>query len=41
MDPLFAAGLGFALMLGLIALHVPIGIAMGFVGVTGFAMVVG
>lgn len=41
MDPLFVAGLGFALMLGLIALHVPIGIAMGFVGVTGFAMVVG
>lgn len=41
MDPLFVAGIGFALMLGLIALHVPIGIAMGFVGVTGFAMVVG
>jgi C4-dicarboxylate transporter, DctM subunit len=41
MDPLVVAGIGFALMLGLIALHVPIGIAMGFVGVTGFAMVVG
>ncbi len=41
MDPLMAAGLGFAVMLGLIALHVPIGIAMGFVGIGGFAMVVG
>ena len=41
MDPLVVAGIGFVLMLGLIALHVPIGIAMGFVGVTGFAMVAG
>lgn len=41
MDPLILAGLGFAFMLGLIAFHVPIGIAMGFVGVGGFAMVVG
>ena len=41
MDPLTLAGLGFAVMLGLIALHVPIGIAMGFVGAGGFAMVVG
>ncbi|WP_372604341.1 TRAP transporter large permease [Actibacterium sp.] len=41
MDPLLVAGIGFALMLGLIALHVPIGIAMGFVGVTGFGLVVG
>lgn len=35
------AGLGIAVMLALIALHVPIGVAMGFVGVGGFAMVVG
>lgn len=41
MDPLLLAGLGFAIMLVLIALHVPIGIAMGFVGMGGFAMVVG
>lgn len=41
MDPMLLAGLGFAVMLGLIALHVPIGIAMGFVGMGGFAMVVG
>lgn len=41
MDPLVIAGLGFAVMLGLIAFHVPIGIAMGFVGVGGFAIVVG
>lgn len=41
MDPLLIAGLGFAIMLGLIALHVPIGIAMGFVGMGGFALVVG
>jgi len=41
MDPLVLAGLGFAVMLGMIALHVPIGIAMGFVGMGGFAMVVG
>jgi tripartite ATP-independent transporter DctM subunit len=41
MDPLTAAGIGFAVMLLLIALHVPIGIAMGFVGMGGFALVVG
>ncbi|MCA0869968.1 TRAP transporter large permease [Seohaeicola saemankumensis] len=41
MDPLIIAGIGFAIMLGLIALHVPIGIAMGFVGMGGFAMIVG
>ena len=41
MDPLILAGIGFAVMLLLIALHVPIGIAMGFVGMGGFAMVVG
>lgn len=41
MDPLVIAGLGFALMLIMIAVHIPIGIAMGFVGMGGFAMVVG
>ena len=41
MDPLVLAAIGFAIMLGLIAMHVPIGIAMGFVGMGGFAMVVG
>lgn len=41
MDPVVIAGIGFAAMLGLIALHVPIGVAMGIVGVTGFATVVG
>ncbi|MDK3018824.1 TRAP transporter large permease [Pseudodonghicola flavimaris] len=41
MDPLTVAGIGFALMFALIALHVPIGIAMGFVGVGGFAFIVG
>ncbi|PCH97444.1 MAG: C4-dicarboxylate ABC transporter permease [Rhodobacteraceae bacterium] len=41
MDPILLAGLGFGLMLTLIALHVPIGIAMGFVGVIGFGTVVG
>lgn len=35
------AGVGFALMLLLIAMHVPIGIAMGFIGMGGFAMIVG
>lgn len=41
MDPILLAGLGFGLMLTLIALHIPIGIAMGFVGVIGFGTVVG
>ena len=41
MDPLAVAGIGFAVMFAMIALHVPIGIAMGFVGVGGFAFVVG
>ena len=41
MDPLIVAGIGFAIMFVLIALHVPIGIAMGFVGVGGFAYIVG
>lgn len=41
MDPLVVAGIGFAIMFVLIAFHVPIGIAMGFVGVGGFAAVVG
>lgn len=41
MDMLTVAGLGFAIMLGLVALHVPIGIAMGIVGVGGFAAIVG
>jgi C4-dicarboxylate transporter, DctM subunit len=41
MDPLFLALIGFFVMMGLIALHVPIGIAMAMVGVTGFAQVVG
>ncbi|MCB1397954.1 MAG: TRAP transporter large permease [Rhodobacter sp.] len=41
MDPLLAAALGFGSMLGLIALHIPIGVAMAIVGVVGFASVVG
>ncbi|MFM1855307.1 MAG: hypothetical protein RLZ83_616 [Pseudomonadota bacterium] len=41
MDPITLAAMGFGLMLLLIFLHVPIGIAMGFVGVGGFAMVAG
>jgi C4-dicarboxylate transporter, DctM subunit len=41
MDPLLLALIGFFVMMGLIALHVPIGIAMAMVGVTGFAQVVG
>lgn len=40
-DPLVLAGLGFVAMFVLMALHVPIGIAMGVVGATGFAMLVG
>lgn len=41
MDPLLLALLGFCVMLLLIALHVPIGIAMALVGVAGFAQVTG
>ena len=41
MDPLLIAGIGFLVMLVMILLHVPIGIAMGFVGLAGFAWVVG
>ena len=41
MDPLLIAGIGFLVMLVMILLHVPIGIAMGFVGLAGFAYVVG
>lgn len=37
MDPLVIAGLGIAGMFLLIAMHVPIGIAMGAVGIVGFA----
>lgn len=40
-DPLVLAGLGFVAMFVLMALHVPIGIAMGAVGAAGFAMLVG
>jgi tripartite ATP-independent transporter DctM subunit len=41
MDPLFIGLLGFAGMLVLIALHVPIGIAMAAAGVIGFAALTG
>lgn len=41
MDPLYLALLGFCAMMVLIALHVPIGISMALVGMTGFAQVVG
>lgn len=41
MDPVTLALLGFGLMLVLVLLHVPLGVAMGFVGVWGFGMVVG
>lgn len=41
MDPLLIAGIGFVVMFVMIVLHVPIGIAMGFVGMGGFAYVVG
>lgn len=41
MDPITLALLGFAVMLVLVLMHVPLGIAMGFVGVGGFAAVVG
>ena len=41
MDPLTIALLGFLIMLLLIAMHVPLGVAMALVGITGFAWVVG
>lgn len=41
MDPLLLALLGCCAMMLLIVLHVPIGISMALVGVTGFAQVVG
>ncbi|WP_375691316.1 TRAP transporter large permease [Pseudooceanicola sp. LIPI14-2-Ac024] len=41
MDPLILALLGCCAMMLLIVLHVPIGISMALVGVTGFAQVVG
>ena len=41
MDPLLIALVGFAVMMLLIAVHVPIGVSMALVGVTGFAAVVG
>ena len=41
MDPLLLALFGFCVMMLLIALHVPIGIAMALVGVTGFAQITG
>ncbi|MGX1309530.1 C4-dicarboxylate transporter DctM subunit [Amorphus suaedae] len=41
MDPLLIALLGFLIMLALIAVHVPIGIAMALVGISGFGLMVG
>lgn len=41
MDPDLIASGGFVVLFALIALRVPIGIAMGVVGVGGFAMIVG
>lgn len=41
MDPLTLAAIGCAVMMLLIMLHVPIGIAMALTGMTGFAQVVG
>lgn len=40
-DPLVLAALGFVAMFALMALHVPIGVAMGVVGAAGFAVLVG
>lgn len=37
-DPLVLAALGFVAMFALMALHVPIGVAMGVVGAAGFAV---
>ena len=36
-----AAALGFVALFGLILLRVPVGMAMGLVGVTGYASIVG
>lgn len=41
MDPALAGALGIVAVLALVALHVPIGIAMGLVGVAGFAALQG
>ncbi|MEO1104880.1 MAG: TRAP transporter large permease subunit, partial [Pseudomonadota bacterium] len=41
MDPIVIGILGFCGMLGLIALHVPIGIAMAAAGVVGFYAITG
>lgn len=41
MDPASVALIGFAAMFALIALHVPIGVAMGVVGLAGFASMAG
>ncbi|WP_340151284.1 TRAP transporter large permease [uncultured Sneathiella sp.] len=41
MDPILIGWLAFLVMLGLIAAHVPIGIAMGSVGVGGFYVMTG
>lgn len=41
MDPLLLALFGFIVMLALIAVHVPIGIAMALVGVVGFGQLAG
>lgn len=41
MDPLSIAGVGFAAMLLLIVMKVPLGVAMALTGVTGFASIVG
>ena len=41
MDPIVIGAIGFAGMLGLIAMHVPIGIAMALAGVVGFYVVTG
>lgn len=41
MDPLLLALLGFIAMMGLILLHVPIGVAMALVGMVGFAQIAG
>src|SRR3990172_7515303 len=41
MDQSFIAALGFVLMFVLMALRVPIGVAMGLVGVGGYALLAG
>lgn len=41
MSPLLLVGLGFVALFGLIALHVPLGVAMMLVGAAGFAAQVG